>query len=560
MKPFFDKLTQSHTRRYWETHHGTSSPLLQVHKAIKQKDSSLNAEEIRELSRQVGMPESTVVSIIYYYADLHGPSRSWRICRGTSCNLAGAEQLQSRLEKQAPCQEVYCLGHCYQGPAALDKTDQILVGEELFGVGNTVEPKHRQPAMPSIRCLAKRAIVTERAAREVCSLEQAQAEGVYSSFLRCLKEPPIKIIETIEQAGERGRGGAGFSTGRKWRNCAESRADRRYVIANGDEGDPGSFIDRVLLENDPHGVIEGILICAYAVGATQAIVFIRSEYPKAIQRMQSAVGAIYEAGILGADAAYPLEISIFPGMGSYVCGEETAMLNVIEGLRGEVRIRPPYPAQAGLYGKPTVVNNVETLVNVAAIVAGGAQAYAALGTEASSGTKAMCLDSGFAQPGIVEVEFGITIRELIQSAGGAANGEPLEAVILGGPMGSLLLPDQWDVEICYGAMAKSGIQLGHGGLVALQTGTNYRKLLEQWLKFMIDESCGKCVPCRLGPKQALIALQDINLTRDRKEVIAKLLGVIEQSSLCAFGQYMPLPMRKLMEVFGDRIFDHRDGE
>jgi NADH:ubiquinone oxidoreductase subunit F (NADH-binding)/NADH:ubiquinone oxidoreductase subunit E len=560
MNSSLDKLMQSHARRYLETHHGTSSPLLQVHEAIEQKDGSLTSEEIRELSRQVGMPESTLVSIISYYADLHGPRQAWRICRGTSCNLAGAEQLQSRLEKQAPCREVYCLGHCYQGPAVLDKTNQVLVGEEFFSIGSTAELKHQPPAMPSIRCLAKKAIVTRRAAREIYSLESAQSEGVYSSFFRCLKKPPIKIIETIEQAGERGRGGAGFSTGKKWRNCAESRADRRYVIANGDEGDPGSFIDRVLLENDPHGVIEGILICAYAVGATQAIVFIRSEYPKAIQRMQSAIGEIYKAGIVGANAAYPLEISIFPGMGSYVCGEETAMLNAIEGLRGEVRIRPPYPAQAGLYGKPTVVNNVETLVNVAAIVAGGAQAYAALGTEASAGTKAMCLDHGFAQPGIVEVEFGITIRELIDSAGGAANGEPLEAVILGGPMGSLLLADQWDVKICYGDMAKAGIQLGHGGLVALQTGTNYRKLLEQWLKFMIDESCGKCVPCRLGPKQAWIALQDDKVTGDRKAEITKLLGVIEKSSLCAFGQYMPSPISKLIEVFGDRIFDQRDGE
>ena len=560
MNPSLHRLTQSHTRRYWETHHGTSSPLLKVHEAIKEKDGSLNAEEIRELSWEVGMPESIVISIISYYADLHGPRHTWKICRGTSCNLAGAEQLQSRLEKQALCREVYCLGYCYQGPAALDNTDQVLVVEEILNIGNTTGPKHRPPTMPSIRCLGTRAIVTKRAAREVYSLEQAQAEGVYSSFIRCLKEPPIKIIETLEQAGERGRGGAGFSTGKKWRNCAEFEADRRYVIANGDEGDPGSFIDRVLLENDPHGVIEGILICAYAIGATQAIVFIRSEYPKAIQRMQSAISATYKAGILGANATYPLEISIFPGMGSYVCGEETAMLNAIEGLRGEVRIRPPYPAQAGLYGKPTVVNNVETLVNVAAIVAEGAQAYAALGTEASAGTKAMCLDHGFAQPGIVEVEFGITIRELIQSAGGAANGEPLEAVILGGPMGSLLLPDQWDVEICYGAMAKSGIQLGHGGLVALQTGTNYRKLLEHWLKFMIDESCGKCVPCRLGPKQAWITLNDDKITGAKEETITKLLRVVEQSSLCAFGQYIPSPICKLIEVFGDRIFEPRDGE
>jgi NADH:ubiquinone oxidoreductase subunit F (NADH-binding) len=274
--------------------------------------------------------------------------------------------------------------------------------------------------------------------------------------------------------------------------------------------------------------------------------------------MEAAVAAAYGAGILGASADYPLDISIFPGMGSYVCGEETAMLNTIEGLRGEVRIRPPYPAQSGLYGMPTVVNNVETLVNIAAIVAKGAQAYGAMGTKESAGTKAMCLDHGFARPGIVEVEFGMTIRELIDAAGGSANGDPLKAVILGGPMGSLLLPDEWNVPICYGAMAKSGIQLGHGGLVAVQTGTDYRELLRQWLKFMVDESCGKCVPCRLGSKQAWQAMQADQITREGEQDISRLLTVIEQASLCAFGQYIPAPMRKLLEAFGDQIFNRGD--
>jgi NADH:ubiquinone oxidoreductase subunit F (NADH-binding) len=389
-------------------------------------------------------------------------------------------------------------------------------------------------------------------------LEEARASGVYSTFLSCLEDPPIKIIETIEQSGERGRGGAGFPTGKKWRSCGETRAESHYVIANGDEGDPGSYIDRVLLENDPHGVIEGMLICAYAIGAKQGIIFIRSEYPKAIERMEAAVAAAYGAGILGASAAYPLDISIFPGMGSYVCGEETAMLNTIEGLRGEVRIRPPYPAQSGLYGMPTVVNNVETLVNIAGIVAKGAQAYRAMGTKQSAGTKAMCLDHGFARPGIVEVEFGMTIRELIDAAGGSANGKPLKAVILGGPMGSLLLPDEWDVPICYEAMAKSGIQLGHGGLVAVQTGTDYRELLRQWLKFMVDESCGKCVPCRLGSKQAWQAMQAEQISREGEQDISRLLTVIEQASLCAFGQYIPVPMRKLLKAFSDDIFNRGD--
>ena len=558
MNPAIHESTHHPIRRYWQTHHGEPSPLLRVHGAIRKKNGSLTAEEIRELSRDIGIPEATISGIISYYTDLHSSQKAWRVCRGTSCNLAGAEQLQTLLEKQVSCREVYCLGYCYKAPAALDEAGQVVAGEQLLSLGDAAEHRQQSLSIPSISCLASEAIVTMRAAKELYGLEEARASGVYSTFLSCLEDPPIKVIETIEQSGERGRGGAGFPTGKKWRSCGETRAESHYVIANGDEGDPGSYIDRVLLENDPHGVIEGMLICAYAIGAKQGIIFIRSEYPKAIERMEAAVAAAYGAGILGASAAYPLDISIFPGMGSYVCGEETAMLNTIEGLRGEVRIRPPYPAQSGLYGMPTVVNNVETLVNIAGIVAKGVQAYRAMGTKQSAGTKAMCLDHGFARPGIVEVEFGMTIRELIDAAGGSANGEPLKAVILGGPMGSLLLPDEWDVPICYGAMAKSCIQLGHGGLVAVQTGTDYRELLRQWLKFMVDESCGKCVPCRLGSKQAWQAMQAEQISREGEQDISRLLTVIEQASLCAFGQYIPAPMRKLLEAFGDQIFNRGD--
>ena len=219
-----------------------------------------------------------------------------------------------------------------------------------------------------------------------------------------------------------------------------------------------------------------------------------------------------------------------------------------------MQIRPPYPTEEGLYGKPTVVNNVETLVNIAAILEKGAQAYAALGTKHSSGTKAMCLNHGFARPGIVEVEFGTTLRELIEEAGGGANGQPLEAVILGGPMGSLLLPEQWEVPICYGTMAERGIQLGHGGIVALPEGTDYRALLEHWLKFMMDESCGKCVPCSLGSQKAWnLVNNQINRSECRSQ-LERLFEVIEQGSLCAFGQYIPGPMRQMIEHFGERIF------
>jgi NADH:ubiquinone oxidoreductase subunit F (NADH-binding) len=328
------------------------------------------------------------------------------------------------------------------------------------------------------------------------------------------------------------------------------------VAVNGDEGDPGSFVDRVLMEDDPHSVIEGLILCAYAVGASEGVIFIRSEYPRANAVMRQAVAEAYENGILGKSVLgsdLALEVSVRTGMGSYVCGEETAMLNAIEGWRGEVRIRPPFPAHAGLNGKPTVVNNVETLVNIPYIAERGADKYSAFGTARSKGTKVFSLNHGFARPGLVEVEFGLTLLEVMEEAGQGAGGQRLEAVILGGPMGSILLPQEWGVQVCYGRMGEAGIQLGHGGLVAIPEGADFRALLEHWLEFMMEESCGKCVPCRLGSKRAWRLLHQEAPT-GRLQKLNRLFDLMEAGSLCAFGQSMPRPMRKLVEKFGDRIF------
>ena len=348
--------------------------------------------------------------------------------------------------------------------------------------------------------------------REIASdLAAARAQGVYQALAKALRGSPQELLDTVEHSEQRGRGGAGFLTGAKWRSCARAPGEPKYVVVNGDEGDPGSFIDRVLMEDDPHSVLEGLILCAYAVGASQGIIFIRSEYPRAIACMRQALAAAYEQGILGASvlgSKFALEVSVCPGSGSYVCGEETAMLNAIEGWRGEVRIRPPYPAVEGLYGKPTVVNNVETLVSIPFIVERGPEVYAAFGTARSKGTKVFSLNHGFARPGLVEVEFGITLLEVVAEAGKGAGGQRLDAAILGGPMGSVLLPHEWGVPVCYVHMADKGIQLGHGGLVAIPEGTDFRALLEHWLEFMMDESCGKCVPCRLGSKRAWRVLHE----------------------------------------------------
>ena len=542
-------------RRYWETHNGETSPLLQIRDYLRSQQTSLETSDIKALAEQVKLPEATIRGVISYYADLQDNKGLLRVCQGTSCMLAGAGKLYDNLQKHSKCQIAYCLGYCDRSPAVLDSQERLLFGEQAQALADRqLEATVESPQL-SVRCLAPEPLVTRRAKNDYSQLDKARGAGAYSAWFKALEGSPEDILSTLERSGERGRGGAGFPTGQKWRSCAEAPEEPRYVIANGDEGDPGSFIDRVLMENDPHGVIEGMLLCGYAVGASQGIVFIRSEYPKAIMRIKEAIAQARAAGIFGSEGTFPMEISIFPGMGSYVCGEETAMLNAIEGLRGEVQIRPPYPTQDGLYGKPTVVNNVETLVNIAAILEKGAEAYAALGTNFSSGTKVMCLNHGFARPGIVEVEFGITLRELIAEAGGSANGKPLEAVILGGPMGSLLLPKQWDVPICYGTMAEQNIQLGHGGIVALPEGTDYRALLEHWLKFMMDESCGKCVPCRLGSQKAWHLVRNQIEQPECRAQLERLFEVMEQGSLCAFGQYLPAPMRQIIEHFGDRIFE-----
>ena len=545
-------------RRYWETHNGETSPLLSIYDYLRSRDSLPDMSDLKKLAREVSLPEATVRGAISYYSDLPSDRGTIKICQGTSCMLAGAGKLRETLEQKSECKSVYCLGYCDRSPTVLNASNEIICGDRALALNPNDDRVLIQTETPplSLRCLASEPIVTRRAKEDYSQLEKAKAAGVYSTLTKAVQSSPEEILRAVERSGERGRGGAGFPTGKKWRLCAESVGEPKYAIANGDEGDPGSFIDRILMENDPHGVIEGLLLCGYAVGASQGIIFIRSEYPTAMTKMRSAIAEARSAGIIGSSVLgsdFSFEISIFPGMGSYVCGEETAMLNAIEGLRGEVSIRPPYPTSEGLYGKPTVVNNVETLVNIPAILEKGPEAYAALGTPSSSGTKAMCLNHGFARPGIVEVEFGTSLQEVIEEAGGGAGGNRIEALLLGGPMGSLLLPEEWDVPICYEAMTKRGIQLGHGGMVALLEGTDYRALLEHWLCFMKDESCGKCAPCRLGAQKAWNLVRGDNLDRAQLE---RLFEVMERSSLCAFAQYMPGPMRQIIEHFGD-LFEIR---
>ena len=542
-------------RRYRETHGGTEIPLARIRASVD-SGSDPSPEAIAQLARETGLPAAAVRGAISFYTDLHERKDAVRVCQGTSCRLSGAAKLKTLFEGLGPSRGVYCLGYCDQSPSVLDVDGQVFTGDEARRLADGGEAPRTAQA-PAARSLARKPLVLARILAGDCSqLEKASAAGVYRALEKALTQTPAEVLSAVERSGQRGRGGAGFPTGAKWRTCAEAPGEPRYVVVNGDEGDPGSFIDRVLMEQDPHTVIEGILLCGYAVGASRGIVFIRSEYPKAVEIMHAAIEEARAVGIVGASvlgSKFSFQLSAVEGLGSYVCGEETAMLNTIEGFRGEVRIRPPYPAVEGLYGKPTVVNNVETLANIPPIIADGADAYAAMGTDKSKGTKVICFNRGFARPGLLEVEFGITLREVIAEAGGGADGRRLDAVVLGGPMGSLLVPEEWDVPVCYGAMGERGIQLGHGGLVAIPEGSDPRGLLEHWLEFMMEESCGKCVPCRLGSRAAwnILRADGAGATRPQLE---RLFEVMEQASLCAFGQNMPGPMRALIKHFGAQIF------
>ena len=387
------------------------------------------------------VPEATLRGVLSFYTDFQSKSSKMRVCQGTSCKLAGAAALASSLRSRFECQDVYCLGHCDRSPAVLSEEGEIFTGDQARALASgaperTLAQEHRT----SLRCLAPEPIVLRHVLKGNASdFAAARAQGIYQTLAKALRGSPQEILDAVEHSEQRGRGGAGFLTGAKWSSCARAPAQPKYVVVNGDEGDPGSFIDRVLMEDDPHSVLEGLILCAYAVGASQGIIFIRSEYPRAIARMRQAIVAAYEQGILGASvlgSKFALEVSVCTGLGSYVCGEETAMLNAIEGWRGEVRIRPPYPAMEGLYGKPTVVNNVETLVSIPFIVEWGAEVYAAFGTARSKGTKVFSLNHGFARPGLVEVEFGITLLEVIEEAGKGAGASDSMRRSSAGPWGA----------------------------------------------------------------------------------------------------------------------------
>ena len=396
------------------------------------------------------------------------------------------------------------------------------------------------------------------------SIEEYIAHGGYQAIQKTLKEySPEQVIEIILKSGLRGRGGAGFLTGLKWRFCRQAVGDKKYIICNADEGDPGAFMDRSTLESDPHSILEGMMVCAYAIGADEGYIYVRAEYPMAVKRLLHSIQKATEKGFLGErifGSAMNLKIKIKEGAGAFVCGEETALIASIEGKRGMPRFRPPFPAQKGLWDKPTNINNVETFANVPWIISNGADAFAAMGTENSKGTKVFALAGKIARGGLVEVPMGMTIDEIIYDIGGGIRDEKkFKAVQMGGPSGGCIPASMGNLQIDYQQINQTGAIMGSGGMVVLDETTCMVEMAKFFLRFTQDESCGKCTFCRIGTKRMLEILERITDGHGQTgdiELLEDLAAKIKDNTICGLGQTAPNPVLTTLRYFREEYEIH----
>lgn len=509
------------------------------------------------------------------------------ICGGTGCKSAGSKEVQlafSRaieakgLSDEVMVVETGCHGFCEHGPLVIVypegtfycqvKAEDVeeIVESHLFK-GRIVERllyheplTHESiPNYSEINFYKKqhRLVLENCGAINPEQIEEYIAVGGYEALAKAVTTmSPEDVIEEIKKSGLRGRGGGGFPTGMKWQFAKASVSDKKYVICNADEGDPGAFMDRSVLEGDPHKILEGMAVCGYAIGADEGYIYVRAEYPLAIKRLRIAIEQAEAMGLLGENifgSGFSFKLHIKEGAGAFVCGEETALMASIEGKRGMPRPRPPFPAVAGLWGKPTNINNVETFGNVAAIITNGADWYAGFGTEKSKGTKVFALTGKINNTGLAEVPMGITMREIIYDIGGGINGgKKFKAVQIGGPSGGCLPESMLDLSIDYDSLTAAGAMMGSGGLVVMDEDTCMVDVAKFFLNFTQSESCGKCTPCREGAKRMLEVLTRITEGQGREgdiELLEELARNIKETALCGLGQTAPNPVLSTLKYF-----------
>ena len=522
---------------------GVEGSLLTALEEAARGDGAPSEAALRALARDYRLSPAAVLGTASFYdflAPAHRGRRAY-VCTGTACLLAGRQdEARERLRatfSDAEIGEMACLGRCYRGGAhQLDGCQRDAA--DLDGAAESPD------AIP----------YRSAASRPVFAPLSAEPLDDYAAALR----PPAEILAELETSRLRGRGGAGFPFARKLAACAAAEGDAKYVVCNGDEGDPGAFSDRWLLEVHPHRVMAGMVAAGLAAGATTGVLYVRAEYPAAIARIREAIDAFHTSPT-ASDTGF--RFHLVRGAGSYVCGEETALLNSIEGLRPEVRVRPPYPAQSGLYGRPTLVSNVETFACVPWILRHGGAAFAALGTAESTGTKLACLDQQFCRPGVYEVDMGTPLDTLLHDLGGGYRA-PVKALQIGGPLGGVVPVERTaGLTIAFESFARAGFLLGHASVVAIPADFPMKDFLAHLFAFASHESCGKCFPCRLGTRRGFEQLRDATPERPIHAVaFADLLETLELGSLCALGGGLPLPVRNVLTHFADELRPFFGGE
>lgn len=518
------------------------------------------------------------------------------VCGGTGCTSSDSAaiiaKLKEELKKNGLDQEIRvvktgCFGLCALGPImivypegsfySMVKPEQIPeIVEEHLVKGNVVEKYLYQETVTPDGIIPYNQTAfykkQKRVALRNCGVISPEdvreyvAKDGYLALYKCLNEmTPEDVIKTVLDSGLRGRGGGGFPTGRKWDLARKlvPNADQKYVCCNADEGDPGAFMDRSVLEGDPHVVIEAMAIAGYAIGATQGYIYVRAEYPIAVQRLQIAINQAREAGFLGKNIfgkGFDFDLGVRLGAGAFVCGEETALMTSIEGNRGEPRPRPPFPAESGLFSKPTVLNNVETYANIPQIILKGADWFAGMGTEKSKGTKVFALGGKIKHTGLVEIPMGTTLREVVyEIGGGIPNGKAFKAAQTGGPSGGCIPPEHLDIPIDYDNLISIGSMMGSGGLIVMDEDNCMVDIAKFFLQFTVDESCGKCTPCRIGTKRLYEMLEKITSgsgTMEDLDKMERLCHYIKNNSLCGLGQTAPNPVLSTLRYFKDEYIAH----
>lgn len=517
------------------------------------------------------------------------------ICGGTGCTSSGSKKVIKAMKKELEKQGIDdvlvvrtgCFGLCSLGPIMIvypegafysqvtpEEIPEIVSGHLAKGgkplnkylYAETVHSDGTAIPLSETPFYKKQMRIALRNCGMIDpeNIEEAIGANAYQALAKVLNEmTPQQVIDELLAAGLRGRGGAGFPTGRKWAFAMEQDNDIKYVCCNADEGDPGAFMDRSVLEGDPHAIIEAMTIAGYTIGSHQGYVYVRAEYPIAVSRLQIAIEQAREYGLLGKnilESGFDFDIEIRLGAGAFVCGEETALMTSIEGNRGEPRPRPPFPAIKGLFGKPTILNNVETYANIAPIILKGSEWFSSIGTDKSKGTKVFALGGKINNVGLVEVPMGTTIREIVEEIGGGVpNGKKFKAAQTGGPSGGCISADYIDVPIDYDNLVEIGSMMGSGGMIILDEDTCMVDISKFYLEFTVDESCGKCTPCRIGTKKLLDYLTRITegtATVEDLDKIKELSNHMKSSSLCALGQTAANPILSTLNAFGDEYLEH----